>query len=256
MNKEEFRKHWKSEEKNAHIKGWDFSHIYGRYSQADPPWDYKEIIGTYLKDTDLLLDIDTGGGEFLRSLNHPYDKTVVTEAYPPNVQLCLRTLSPLGIQVFEVSDYALMPFCDNKFDIIINRHGNYDVSELYRILKPNGFFITQQVGENNDRELVDLLLPNTPKAFNGANLAEQTLRFKNAGFQIEQSLEAFLPVRFFDIGALVWFAKIIEWEFPDFSVDNCFERLLKAQNILETNGSVDGTIHRYLIVAVKKTQYL
>ena len=32
------------------------------------------------------MDYDTGGAEFLLSLNHPYDKTAVTEGYKPNVE--------------------------------------------------------------------------------------------------------------------------------------------------------------------------
>jgi DNA mismatch repair protein MutS2 len=35
------------------------------------------------------------------------------------------------------------------------------------------------------------------------------------------------------VGALVWFARIIEWEFPGFSVESCLERLYEAQRILE-----------------------
>ena len=38
--------------------------------------------------------------------------------------------------------------------------------------------------------------------------------------------EAYRPIEFFDVGAFVWFAQIIVWEFPDFSVDKCFEHLL------------------------------
>ncbi len=55
--------------------------------------------------------------------------------------------------------------------------------------------------------------------------------------------------RFFDIGALVWFSHIIEWEFPsDFSVDRCKKNsLLHAQQILEQNGCVEGRIHRFFI---------
>ena len=34
-----------------------------------------------------------------------------------------------------------------------------------------------------------------------------------------------------------------------FSVDACADRLLQAQGILEERGAVQGTIHRYLIVA-------
>ena len=34
-----------------------------------------------------LLDMDTGGGEFLLSLGHPFERTAATEGYPPNVEL-------------------------------------------------------------------------------------------------------------------------------------------------------------------------
>ena len=46
-------------------------------------------------------------------------------------------------------------------------------------------------------------------------------------------------------------AHIIEWEFPNFSVNNCLENLFKAQEILEKQGVVEGKIHRFLIVAQK-----
>ena len=75
--------------------------------------------------------------------------------------------------------------------------------------------------------------------------------FEDAGFHIIRGEEAYRPIKFYDIGAFVWFAHIIEWEFPGFSVDKCFERLLKMQEIVEEKGEVEGTIHRYLIVAKK-----
>ncbi|MBS6196587.1 MAG: class I SAM-dependent methyltransferase [Clostridiales bacterium] len=252
MNRTLLKELWKSEELEAHIHGWDFSHIHDRYTEeTDLPWDYKKIVQTYLKTENTLLDIDTGGGEFLRSLNHPPKLTSATEGYPPNVILCRKELLPLGIDFREASDYTRLPFADNSFDLIINRHGNFDPAELYRLLKKGGIFVTQQVGEDNDRELVELLLPGTPKPFSGLNLADQKQQFEMAGFSILQGEEAFRPIRFFDIGALVWFARIIEWEFPGFSVDRCFERLLKAQELLEQHGAVEGLIHRYLIVACK-----
>ena len=57
---------WKAEEEIAHIHGWDFSHIDGRYSEQDDlPWDYRAVIGQYLRPEMKIMDIDTGGGEFL-----------------------------------------------------------------------------------------------------------------------------------------------------------------------------------------------
>ena len=64
--------------------------------------------------------------------------------------------------------------------------------------------------------------------------------------------EAHRPIRFFDVGALVWFARVVEWEFPGFSVESCFERLCVAQETLERTGAIEGSIHRFYVVARRK----
>lgn len=257
MNKAELKQYWKSEENAAHIKGWDFSYIKGRFRSYEDelPWDYKKIVKSYLRQEDKILDIDTGGGEVLLSFQHSYNLTTVTEGFEPNVKLCEETLGTMGIRVCQVTDYANMPFEENEFDILLNRHGNYDVKELYRILKPGGVFITQQVGEENDRELVEFLLPESQKAFPGMNLKYQKSLFEKVGFEVLIEDETLRPIEFYDVGALVWFAKIIEWEFIDFSVEKCFERLLDAQRIVEREGCIKGNIHRYLIVARKPVNH-
>ena len=91
MTPEEFKKLWKKEEETAHIHGWDFSHIHNRYREEDDlPWDYEKIIRQYLSKNMKVLDYDTGGGEFLLTLNHPFEKTAATEGYPPNIELCKK----------------------------------------------------------------------------------------------------------------------------------------------------------------------
>ncbi|WP_349255151.1 hypothetical protein [Acetivibrio sp.] len=75
MNLEQLKTYLKNEERQA-FKGWDFSYIDGRCSNDELPWDYKQIVLSYLKSTDKLLDLGTGGGEFLLTLNHPYNLTI------------------------------------------------------------------------------------------------------------------------------------------------------------------------------------
>lgn len=252
MNKNELKLVWLKEEEVAHIKGWDFSHIQDKYEEGnDLPWDYEKIIRKYLKDDSVILDYDTGGGEFLLSLKHPYDKTAATEGYLPNVELCREKLLPLGIDFKACSDPSQIPFEGETFDIILNRHGEFNAKELYRLLKKEGIFITQQVGCDNDRDLVEWVLPDIPKPFPHANLKEQALYLEEAGFQIVEAQEVYRPIKFYDVGAFVWFAHIIEWEFPEFSVDECFETLIKMQEKLEQDGVIEGNTHRYLIVARK-----
>lgn len=244
---------WKAEEELAHIHGWDFSHIAGRYTEQDDlPWDYRKTVLQHLTPEMKLLDIDTGGGEFLLSLNHPYKNTSATENYLPNVQLCRDILIPLGIDFQTADGKGMLPFENNRFDMIINRHGDFNAAEIYRILKPGGLFITQQVGSENDRELVRLLCGETPLPFPKQYLNITAQAFRDTGFEILKAEEAFCPIAFFDVGALVWFARIISWEFPGFSVDTHLDALLKAQQILKAQGRIEGTTHRFLLVARKR----
>ena len=252
MTAEELKKIWKDEEDRAFIKGWDFSHIDGRYKEDERlTWDYEAMIRRFLGDEMKLLDYDTGGGEFLLSLGHPYANTAATEGYPPNVALCKERLLPLGIDLRECDDAMRVPFPDGSFDVVINRHGDFYSPEIKRLLKPGGLFITQQVGSENDRDLVKAVLPDVEKPFPSANLREQKAGFVDSGFEILREDEAFGTICFYDVGAFVWFARIIEWEFPGFSVDSCFERLLRLQKVVERDGRIAGTTHRYLIAARK-----
>ena len=133
MNHQELKELWKQEEAIAHIHGWDFSHIADKYEEEhDIPWDYDSLVRQYLKKDMKLLDYDTGGGEFLLSLGHPYENTAATEGFPPNVKLCREKLIPLGIDLKECSDPARLPFDDSSFDLVINRHGDFFPDELYR----------------------------------------------------------------------------------------------------------------------------
>lgn len=253
MKKQELLYKWIAEEKVAHIKGWDFSHINDRYNEEDDlPWDLKDVIRKYLKENMFLLDMETGGGEFLLSLKHPFEKTSATEGYRPNVEYCKKVLLPLGINFKEVDGETILPFEDDHFDVITNRHGSYNVSELKRSLKNEGVFITQQVGAENDRELVRLLQPeNETLPFPQQYLEIKTKELIDHGFEILESDEVYQPIKFYDVGALVWFARIIQWEFPGFSVETHLDNLYKAQAILETNGVIEGRIHRFYIVAKK-----
>lgn len=252
--KEKLRREWIQEEKCAHIYGWDFSHIAGRYrEEEDLPWDYESVIRRYLKKSKKLLDLDTGGGEFLLSLHHPYENTSATEMYPPNVQVCKERLLPLGICFKEADAGGRLPFEEESFDLVINRHGNFNLQEISRVLKKGGFFITQQVGAENDRELVELLFSKKlqlPFPDQYLDILKRKLQEQN--FEVLYGDEAFSPIRFWDVGALVWFARIIEWEFPGFCVEKYLNELYHAQEILETDGCIEGRIHRFIIAARKR----
>ena len=251
MNYNELKKQWIAEEQHA-FKGWDFSHIDGRWESEQLPWDYKEVVQQHLKDDDELLDMGTGGGEFLLTLNHPYHNTSVTEAYEPNVKLCKEKLVPLGITVMQVFDDNMLPYDSESFDIIINRHEEYDEKEVNRLLKDGKMFITQQVGGQNNVDLSNRLLGEHIREYSEHTLKNNIRVLENAGFEVVKADEVIVPIKFFDVGAFVYFAKIIEWEFPSFSVEKHFDKLCEFRSEIEQTGCLTGHEHRFIIAAKKK----
>lgn len=251
MDWTKLKEQWLEEEQHF-FKGWDFSHINGRWEEEATPWDYKELILQYLKPEHRLLDMGTGGGEFLMTLGHPYENTFVTEGWEPNVQLCKDTLAPLGISVNQVYDDTPLPFKDKSFDIIINRHEAYDMKEVQRILKPGGIFITQQVGGKNNEQLSRMLIENYQHEYANFCLGNETQTFKEQGFTLLYSNEYYPYIRFFDVGAFVYYAKIIEWEFPGFSVEKFEQKLRDLQKLINTKGYIESFEHRFVFVVNNK----
>ena len=246
MNTKALRQLWQQEEAAA-FEGWDFSRLIGRWQESALPWDYRSLVLEALSPQARLLDMGTGGGEFLLTLGHPPRLTSVTEGYPPNLALCRRRLAPLGITVCPAGEDDALPFGDSAFDLIINRHESFDPAEVYRCLRPSGQFITQQVGACNNRSLSMRLIEGYTSPYPHHTLTENARLLRQAGFEIFQAQEEYPPLRFFDVGAIVYYAKIIEWEFPGFSVDVCFDRLLALQADIQRDCWVETKEHRFVI---------
>jgi len=210
-------------EKQALLAQWlheqEIAHIKG--------WDFSHIRNRYKEEDDL-----------------PWDFGIIIKSYLHDTDL--------GIDFKAADGGDELPFEDDYFDLVTNRHGKYNIQELKRILKSGGMFLTQQVGAENDRDLVELLLGDIELPFPKAYLSIARQELINNGFDIIEEAEAYRPIEFYDVGALVWFARIIDWEFPYFEVKKYQENLFKAQKIIEQDGVIKGKIHRYYFVARKK----
>lgn len=252
MEKAKLLKYLQEEESKA-FSGWDFSYLDGRWSDEPLPWNYIDIVRKYLIPTLKLLDIGTGGGEILSLFNHPYQNTCVTEGYRPNYELCMEKLAPLGIKVYNyVGDEIFQDIKDNEFDIVINRQESYNECELKRILKPNGIFITQQVGSFNNNDLSRFFDDDFVISYPELTLDKSIIRLEENDFDILYKNEHFPILKFYDLGAIAYFAKIIKWEFKDFSVLNKIDKFLKLQDELKQKGYISSKQHRFIIVAKRK----
>jgi len=241
----------------ASFQGWDFSYMerYGGDFEEPKPWYYKTVVRNYLAGREIVLDMGTGGGEFLASLQPLPPQTYATEAYPPNVPVARATLEPLGVTVVEVEEGPQegfpLPFGDGFFELIINRHESYDSREVFRLLQSGGVFITQQVGERNNENLRMIFGSLEGDVDFTWDLATCQAHLVDAGLSIIDAKEHIGYSRMYDIRPLVYLMKVIPWEFPDFDPARYEAQLLNVHMKILEDGYFDATCHRFFVIARK-----
>ncbi len=241
---------WKHDEA-ATFTGWDFSYIANRIKEELPPWSYMDRARDLMQSATSLLDMDTGGGERLLELRQHWPPRVsVTEAYPPNHQLVRERLKPLGVSVFNVglSTTGLMPFDDSEFDLVLNRHGAFNPSEVSRILENEGTFLTRQVHGRSTEDLMAVFdsepqWPDSTPEFYRPKL-------EKAGLTIKDIREFTGNLQFSDVGALVYYLSAVPLV-PGFSVEGNLDALTTLQNRLDDGQGLVFETKNYLIEASK-----
>ncbi len=231
--------------------GWDFSVIGERWTTTPLPWDYLTLVKARLPGVRSLLDLGTGGGELLASLGPLPPETWATEGYAPNVPVARQRLDPLGVQV--VSDYAdeALPFPNNCLDLVINRHESFDAREVFRVLKPGAYFITQQVGGQDNFRLNELLQDKPEFEFSFWTLDYITRLLRAAGFEVTRAEEYFPENTFRDIAMVAFYLRIIEWQIAGFEVTAYYEKLYRLHQMIQRDGGLVTHCHRIIIEARK-----
>jgi SAM-dependent methyltransferase len=236
---------------NAPFSGWDFAYLKDRYIDHPVDWDYTQMAVERLRAAQAALDMDTGGGELFSSMAPFPALTCATEAYAPNVPIARARLEPMGVRVEQVYEGQPLPFADQQFDLVLNRHGYYDPREVMRILRPGGRLLTQQVGGRNHMRVNEMLQDAPIHPYAHWTLASAKDELTRAGFDIFNAAEAFPAVQFMDIGALVYFLKAISWQVVDFSPETHRAKLAQIDTIIRREGHFTSFEHRFLLEARK-----
>ena len=221
------------QEMETGFSGWDFSHLTssGRMQEFPLTWNYRIEISNYISHSNCLLDMGTGGGEFLSSLKNLPGKTSATEGYTPNIEIARKRLSAKGIEVRKIEDDKL-PFDEDAFDLVINRHESFIASEVKKVLANNGIFITQQVGSLNDYNL-NMDLGAKMSEYTGWGLVKVMNELVGEKFVIVKMKECITHSRFYDAAAIAYYLKCIPWQIEDFSIDKYFNNLRMIQKRIE-----------------------
>jgi SAM-dependent methyltransferase len=245
------------------VGGWDLSALGDRISIAPLPWDFDETVADAARATSDLLDIGTGGGEWLASLAHRPARTVATEGRPPNVDVAGRRLRRLGITVVATEpapdnvdqvpeeSRGRLPFPSDSFALVTSRHESFVASEVGRVLVPGGTFLTQQVGGDygDFYDALELSRPPVQSRRWTVRLAEEQLA--GAGLRVVDSREATGVTSFADVGAFAWYLKLIPWTVRNFSIEMHRPQLERLHERIAADGPLNARLPAFWLKAVK-----
>ena len=229
-----------------------------RLLEPGPPWDYAALVREYAHGAQSALDLGTGGGEFVASVRDDLPQRVVaTEEWHVNAPIAYRRLGPLRADLVWCRSLHL-PFQNEAFDLVFDRHEELEPAEVARVLRPGGHVVTQQVGPNNWIELQRYFGDATSGNSGNSRLTDfgdirgqYTLGFESAGLRIVRSEQHDYTVAYHDLGDFVFMLLITPWTIPDFDIGRDLEALLALEAGCSTDDGLVMTWSRFIIVAEK-----
>lgn len=214
------------------------------------PWDYIGRAKELIRTARTVLDMGTGGGEAFSEICARYTGyAVATEPWDVNAPVAAKRLSAQGIPVVRASSLQL-PFRDEQFDLVLNRHEELDPTDTTRVVAAGGRVLTQQVHPDDWKELRDFFPRKTDF---GPHFDLYRAGFERAGLRIVQALVYERPVAY-RLGDLVYMLVAAPWTIPDFDLDRDLDALLAVERALSRPEGIVLTEKRYLIEAEKPVE--
>ena len=231
------------------LEGWDFSWFDGRATEERPPWGYARLLGERMARASAALDVETGGGEVLATVQRPPRLLVATESWPPNATVARARVRSLGAHIVMVADAPTLPFADASFDLVVSRHPVVVLwEEIARVLRPGGTYLSQQIGPGSNRELTDFMMG--PQPVNPGRSRERArAAVAAAGLVLVDLRACALRVEFFDVAAVVHFLRKVHWTVPGFTPEAYGARLRAMHELIRRDGAFASTAQRLLVEA-------
>ena len=186
------------------------------------------------------------GDELMQQTIPSYDSHQIIQQYFQED----KHLAVVSVDGGEFTSQGKMPFKDEKIDIAVNELSNYDKFEMYRILKPGGYLVVDQLGSDNYKEIINMFIPFKIKGQWNKEACQTTLT--DIGFDIVDSYEDIGRIRFTSLSAVLAFMKSISPErverYEQFI--NFYADVLKK---IKKNHYYEITTHKFMVIAKKST---
>lgn len=237
---------------NEKLAGWDFSQI---NIERDPiPWNYSSVVRSYLKSNDRVLDIGTGGGEIFLSLAPNFGEGTGIDHNPEMIETAKGNQSKLAVSNIEFieMDGSRLKFEKDEFDIVLLRHLRVYVSEIVRVLRPGGYFITQIVGKRSSKNFLEAFgwTSDSFGPYWWQPVGELAQQFQGQGCYIVAQGEYDVGYCFKDISSFIFWIMAVPWP-EDIQLEKHWQNINRILEVSTTDRGIETNEHRELLIVRK-----
>ena len=197
------------------LDGRDPSQLDGRLIESSPPWSYQDRADELVRRADgPILDMSAGDTD----------------------------LGPGGADA--------LPFPDDRYAVVLNRHDRYKPLEVARVLRADGVFLTEQIGGLDGLAINEALGGPLPDGDPDWSLSSARADLEAAGLRVAGGRTTFPERLFHDIGALIYFLRKVPRQVPDFSIEGYDGQLRALHEQMSAGEPFRDRAVRFLIEAV------
>ncbi len=237
---------------NGKLDGWNFSRV--RAGRDPAPWDYVDVVRHYLKPSDRVLDIGTGGGEIFFALAPYFGAGVGIDQDPAMIETARRNLSSRSMDHISLvsMDASDLRFDAGEFDVVLLRHLRVYVSEIVRVLHPGGYFIAQMVEQRSSLNILKAFgwQPGSFGADWWQTVTDLADQFRLHGCQVMTQAEYDVPYWFLDLESFMFWLMSVPWP-EDIELQKHWQNINQILETCQTERGIETNEQRGLLIVQK-----
>ncbi len=223
-----------------------------KYPNGKPEKVFKEKLLGLSGGDKIALDVGCADGRFTLSVASYFQKIIAIDLSVGMLNSAKKLQKGKSVEnvSFEKQDAEKTTYPDKAFDVIYSRRGPTPFPEFYRLLKPSGYFVGINIGEDDCRAIKETFGRGQGYGeWNISRLEKDKQELKNTGFKIIFAQEYFYDEYYLSYEDLDLFLQGVPI-FEDF--DSKKDRKNLEKYVAENNTAKGIKLPRHRIVIVAK----